>query len=129
MLVGILEHQEYDTGYFKLPFIDHYSRITEVKLRLLLKRLCKTDLNIKLVFTSFKIKNMFSFKDHCSSYRLEVIEKHRVNSYSFVILASHVCCPHDALGYLYSLLNLSCLVNSFDRILSFRKMKKNFRQF
>jgi len=28
-----------------------------------LKRFCETDLNVKLVFTSFKIKNMFSFKD------------------------------------------------------------------
>ena len=52
-----------NTRYFKLPFIGHYSRITELKLRQLLKRFCKSDLNIKLVFTSFKIKNMFSFKD------------------------------------------------------------------
>ena len=35
----------------------------ELKLRQLLKRFCEADLNIKLVFTSFKIKNMFSFKD------------------------------------------------------------------
>ena len=53
----------YKTRYFKLPFIGRYSRIAELKLRQLLKRFCEADLNIKLVFTSFKIKNMFSFKD------------------------------------------------------------------
>ena len=52
-----------NTRYFKLPFIGRYSRIAELKLRQLLKRFCEADLNIKLVFTSFKIKNMFSFKD------------------------------------------------------------------
>jgi len=37
--------------------------VKEMKLRQLFKRFCETDLNVKLVFTSFKIKNMFSFKD------------------------------------------------------------------
>ena len=54
-------NDENNTRYFKLPFIGRYSRITELKLRQLLKRFCEADLNIKLVFTSFKIKNMFSF--------------------------------------------------------------------
>ena len=39
------------------------SKITECKLRQLLKHFCETYLNIKLVFTTLKIKNMFSFKD------------------------------------------------------------------
>ena len=56
-------NDENNTRFFKLPFIGQYSRITEVKLRLLFKRFCKTDLNIKLVFTSFELNNMFSFKD------------------------------------------------------------------
>ena len=51
-----------DVYYFKLPYIGHYSQITEQKLLNLAKRFC-TDINIKLVFTSYKIKNMFSFKD------------------------------------------------------------------
>ena len=41
--------------YFKLPFIGRYSRITELKLRQLLKRFCETDLNVKLVFTQSSI--------------------------------------------------------------------------
>ena len=56
-------NDENNTRYFKLPFIGQYSRITELKLWQLLKRFCETDLNVKLVFSSFKIKNMFSFKD------------------------------------------------------------------
>ena len=52
-----------DTRYFKLPFVGHYSKIAKLKLRQLSKRFGKSDLTIKLVFTSFKIKNMFSVKD------------------------------------------------------------------
>ena len=55
-------NNENNTRYFKLPFIGQYSKITEFKLRQLLKRFCETDLNIKLVFTTLKMKNMFSFK-------------------------------------------------------------------
>ena len=60
--ITIIIHEN-NTRYFKLLFIGRYSRIAELKLRQLLKRFCEADLNIKLVFTSFKIKNMFSFKD------------------------------------------------------------------
>ena len=52
-----------NTRYFKLPFVGHYSKVAKRKLRQLTKRFCKSDLTIKLVFTSFKIKNMFSVKD------------------------------------------------------------------
>ena len=39
---------------------------------------------------SVTIENHFIQSYHCSYNRLEVAEKHRVNCYSFVILASHV---------------------------------------
>ena len=52
-----------DTHYFKLSFVGHNSKIVKLKLRQLTKRFCKSDLTFKLVFTSFKIKNMFSVKD------------------------------------------------------------------
>ena len=52
----------HNVNYFKLPYIGNFSKVTECKIRNLCKRLCK-DLNIKLVFSSFKIKNIFSFKD------------------------------------------------------------------
>ena len=48
--------------YLKLPYIGNYSRLTQIKIRQLCKRFCK-DLNIKLVFSTFKIKTFFSFKD------------------------------------------------------------------
>ena len=48
--------------YYKLPFIGNHSKLTSIKLNKLCKRFCK-DINIKLVFTSFKIKNLFQVKD------------------------------------------------------------------
>ena len=51
-----------DVRYFKLPFIGQFSKVTQFKINNLCKRFCK-DLNIKLIFTSFKIKNFFPNKD------------------------------------------------------------------
>ena len=48
--------------YFKLPYIGHYSQITKRKLHNLVRRYC-TNLAIKLVLPSFKIKNFFRFED------------------------------------------------------------------
>ena len=50
------------TFYFKLPYIGHFSVITQKKIRHLIKRYCN-DLDIKLVFSSFKIGNLFGVKD------------------------------------------------------------------
>ena len=48
--------------YLKLPFIGNYSRLTQIKIRQLCKCFSK-DLCIKLVFSTFKTKTFFSFKD------------------------------------------------------------------
>ena len=48
--------------YVKLPYIGNYSRLTEYKIRLVGKRSCP-DLSVKLVFSTFKIKIFFSFKN------------------------------------------------------------------
>ena len=48
--------------YFKLPHIGHFSVVTQKKIRHFIKRYCN-DLDIKLVFSSFKIGNMFGVKD------------------------------------------------------------------
>ena len=50
------------TFYFKLPYTGHFSVVTQKKIRHFIKRYCN-DLDIKLVFSSFKIGNMFSVKD------------------------------------------------------------------
>ena len=48
--------------YFKLPYIGHFSVVTQKKIRHFIKRYCN-DLDIKLVFSSFKIGNLFGVKD------------------------------------------------------------------
>ena len=50
-----------DVLYFKLPYIGNLSHHIKNKLLKLCKEFCKE--NFKLVFTSFKIKNYFSYKD------------------------------------------------------------------
>ena len=52
-----------DVHYFKLPYIGNLSHHIKNKLSKLCKEFCKENLNIKLVFNSFKIKNYFSYKD------------------------------------------------------------------
>ena len=48
--------------YFKLPYICHFSAITKKKIRHFIERYCN-DLDIKLVFSSFKIGSLFGVKD------------------------------------------------------------------
>ena len=56
------KHNTTGVHYFKPPFVDDFSTITCNKLKHLLNVFCK-DVDIKIVFSSFKIKNFFSFKD------------------------------------------------------------------
>ena len=48
--------------YFKLPYIGHFSVVSQKKARHLIKCYCN-DLDIKLVFSSFKIGKLFGVKD------------------------------------------------------------------
>ena len=48
--------------YFRLPYIGHYSKITQKRLTTIINRYC-LPFEIKLVFSQYKIKNLFSFKD------------------------------------------------------------------
>ena len=48
--------------YFKLPYIGHFCAITQKKIRHFIERYCN-DLDIKLVFSSFKIGSLFGVKD------------------------------------------------------------------
>ena len=52
-----------DVHYFKFPYIGNLSHHIKNKLSKLCKEFCKENFNAKLVFTSFKIKNYFSYKD------------------------------------------------------------------
>ena len=62
---SISKNQTKDTSdfhYFKLPYIDNLSDHSKNKLSKLWKVFCKETVNIKLIFTSFKIKKYFSNK-------------------------------------------------------------------
>ena len=61
--------------YFKLPYISPFSIITQGRIKKLVNTLC-CDLEIKLVFTPFKIKSWFGAKDPIpAGLRLRVIYK------------------------------------------------------
>ena len=63
------------TFYFKLPYIGHYSGVTQKRIRHLIKRYCN-NIDIKLIFSSFKIGNLFSAKDPIpSNLRSSVVYK------------------------------------------------------
>ena len=53
-----------DIHYFKLPYISKLSHHIKNKLLKLLKEFYKEGFGIKLAFSSFKVKNYFSYKDH-----------------------------------------------------------------
>ena len=54
---------KFDVHYLKLPYIDNLSHHIKVKLLKLCKEFCKENFNIKLDFTSLKVKKYFSYKD------------------------------------------------------------------
>ena len=56
-----LNYLPFITIYFKLPFLK-LSDFTQRKVRMLAKKYCN-NLNIKLAFSSFKIKNLLAVKD------------------------------------------------------------------
>ena len=60
------------TFYFKLPYIGHYSGVTQKRIRHLIKRYCN-NIDIKLIFSSFKIGNLFSAKDPIPSNLLSSV--------------------------------------------------------
>ena len=53
------------THYYKLPFVGPFSTYAQRRIKHLTRRYCK-NLDIKLVFVPYKIKNLFSAKDAIS---------------------------------------------------------------
>ena len=49
-------------NYYKLPYIGHFSKTTKQKLKKISDQYCK-DLSVKIVFTPFKVGDLFSVKD------------------------------------------------------------------
>ena len=56
-----LKHK-FDIHYFKLSYINNFSHHIKNKLSKLCKEFCKENFNIKLVFSSFKIKIILNIK-------------------------------------------------------------------
>ena len=52
-----------DVHFSKLPYISNLTHHIKIKLLKLCKGFCKENFNIKLVFTSMKIKNYFPYND------------------------------------------------------------------
>ena len=57
-----VEQQQSPHFYFKIPYNGRFSGIAEHRLRKLVSRFCKP-IDIKLVFSIFKIKSLFNLKD------------------------------------------------------------------
>jgi len=57
-----VEKQESLHFYLKIPYIGRFSGIAQNRLRKLVQRFCKP-VDIKLVFSTFKIKSLFNVKD------------------------------------------------------------------
>ena len=49
-------------NYYKFPYIGHFSKTTKQKLKKVCDQFCK-DLSLKIVFTPFKVGDLFSVKD------------------------------------------------------------------
>ena len=84
--------------YFKLPYIGPFSIITQKKVRHFVKRYCNS-IDIKLVFSSFKVGNVLSVKDRaprgagCNACYVGETTRHfstRVREHIFSDRTSHI---------------------------------------
>ena len=57
-----VEPQETPKFFFKIPFVGHFSVTAQRSIRKLANRLCKP-IDLRLVFTTFKVRNLFNVKD------------------------------------------------------------------
>ena len=57
-----VEQQELAKRYFKIPYVGHFSGVAQQRARKFINRFCKL-IEIKFVYSTFKIKNFFNVKD------------------------------------------------------------------
>ena len=57
-----LKHDVSNCHFYKLPYIGFYSSCTRKKISSIINKYCK-DLNVKVIFSPFKLCNIFSPKD------------------------------------------------------------------
>ena len=63
----IEQNTDKDIRYFKLPYIGKYSKIAKERINTMIKKHCK-DIDIRLIFTTSKIKDSFSTKDKFKAF-------------------------------------------------------------
>ena len=81
---AVTSPNETHTHYYKLPFIGPFSSIAQRRIRRLTQRFCK-NLDIKLVFAPYKIKNLFRVKDAIpKTLRSRVVYKFSKKRYQFM---------------------------------------------
>ena len=57
-----VEPQETPKFFFKIPYVGHFSVMAQRSIRKLANWLCKP-IDVRLVFTTFKVRNLFNVKD------------------------------------------------------------------
>ena len=58
-----IKTEETEKRYIKLPYIGQISKITKIKISKIIKRFCKDNIKVNIVFNTCKIKSFFSVKD------------------------------------------------------------------
>ena len=71
--------------YFKLPYVGFFSRHTHNKIKGIIKKLCKDQVSVNLVFVPYKIGGMFSTKDKIPSFLKSMVV------YKFVCASCNAC--------------------------------------
>ena len=82
-----VEPQETPNFYFKIPYVGHFSGTAQRSIRKLANQLCKP-IDIRFVFTTFKIKNLCNAKDAVpEGLRTRVVFKYFIIFTSLVVTA------------------------------------------
>ena len=98
---ALIDSNEIRTHYYKLPFVGPFSTHVQRRIKNLTQRYCK-NLDIKLVFAPYKIKNLFSAKDAISKLsRSRVVYKFSCAGCSACYVETN---RHLATRYIYHLI-------------------------
>ena len=80
--------------YFKLPYVGFFSRHTHNKIKGIIKKLCKDQVSVNLVFIPYKIGSMFSIKDRIPFFLKSMVV------YKFVRASCNACYVGETAGQL-----------------------------
>ena len=108
--------------YFKLPYIGHFSVVTQKKVRHLIKRYCN-DLDINLIFSSFKIGKLFDVKDPIpGGLRSHVV-------YKFACAGCNACYGGETTRYISTSMREHLVTDKASHIFKHRQNSEHCRAF